>query len=137
MHAFFGSLRLLIFFHFLSLWPSIWASSSTTAMSSSHSNQFITAPPELRYGIASIPPRLPKNFRGRSGIWACEACGKTKLLARGTFKWTCEQCQTVLYTVPEYECPLERARRFLKVKADEHRQQPVKKPDPNDDGAQN
>ncbi|CAB9514716.1 expressed unknown protein [Seminavis robusta] len=87
------------------------------------SSQF-SPPPELQYGIAHVPPRLPKNFRGRSGVWACEACGKTKLLAGGTLKWTCERCQTVLYTVPEYECPLERARRFIKVKKSNNTEHP-------------
>lgn len=76
------------------------------------------APKEIQYGIAT-EPRTPKSFKGRGGVWACENCNTTKLLPKGSRKWTCGECQKVMWVTPISECPLEKARRFIQSKRQE------------------
>ena len=67
---------------------------------------------DIQQGIAT-KPNLPKTYKGRGGCWACEKCMKTAELPDKTFDWTCEGCNTKMYTMPLNECPLERFRRFV------------------------
>jgi ribosomal protein L37AE/L43A len=99
----------------------VWITGKLVEESKKSLNPTDSSPQEhIEYGTAT-EPRTPRSFRGRHGIWACEACNTTTLLQKGTKQWTCKQCNALMYTTPIQECPLEKARRFiLKTKDDFH-----------------
>jgi len=74
---------------------------------------------DINFGICR-EPNVPRSFKGRGGVWACENCNKTKLLSKGTKMWKCEQCQMENWTIPLNECPVEKARRFIMKQREVH-----------------